>query len=165
MGGRQRAGRPTEKRRYGTLTNLKLQPFIPLIQVACLRGTSISNFPPTAASYQPWPSDLHIDIKQDRFTDALDFRDDTFQIEGLCEYDLEYLLYIDRGLSRTEDEGGMHSFGKAFRLWVQILATRPRACLQPLTCFVISSCSSLGNVAKVSYLVPIRNGMAVYGEE
>ena len=33
-----------------------------------------------------------------------------------------------------------------------------------LTCFVISSCSSLGNVAKVSYLVPIRNGMAVYDE-
>lgn len=31
-----------------------------------------------------------------------------------------------------------------------------------LTCFVISSCSSLGNVAKVSYLVPIKNGMAVY---
>jgi hypothetical protein len=29
------------------------------------------------------------------------------------------------------------------------------------TCFVISSCSSRGKVAKVSNLVPIRNGMAV----
>ncbi len=32
------------------------------------------------------------------------------------------------------------------------------------TCFVISSCSSLGNVEKVSNLVPIRNGIAVCGE-
>jgi len=30
-----------------------------------------------------------------------------------------------------------------------------------LACFVISSCSSLGNVAKVSNLVPIRKGIAV----
>jgi hypothetical protein len=29
-------------------------------------------------------------------------------------------------------------------------------------CFVISSCSSRGNVANVSNLVPIRNGIAVY---
>lgn len=29
------------------------------------------------------------------------------------------------------------------------------------TCFVISSCSSRGNVEKVSNLVPIRNGIAV----
>ena len=29
-------------------------------------------------------------------------------------------------------------------------------------CFVISSCSSRGNVEKLSYLVPTRNGIAVY---
>jgi len=32
-----------------------------------------------------------------------------------------------------------------------------------LACFVISSCSSRGNVAKVSNFVPMRNGIAVYG--
>lgn len=32
------------------------------------------------------------------------------------------------------------------------------------TCFVISSCSSLGNVENVSNLVPIKKGIAVYGE-
>ncbi len=34
--------------------------------------------------------------------------------------------------------------------------------LSELTCFVISSCSSRGNVEKVSNFVPIRNGIAVY---
>ena len=35
---------------------------------------------------------------------------------------------------------------------------------QVRTCLVISSCSSLGNVENVSNLVPIKKGIAVYGE-
>jgi hypothetical protein len=45
--------------------------------------------------------------------------------------------------------------------WGDMLIRIWRTKKRMLTCFVISSCSSGGKVAKMSYFVPIKNGIAV----
>ena len=45
----------------------------------------------------------YVDIKQYRFSYALNLWNDTFEIKGFSQYDFEYLLDVDRSGRRAED--------------------------------------------------------------
>ncbi len=77
---------------------------------------------------------------------------------------LEDLLHVDRVRGRAEDLGRRVSSARSTRRSGAPPRRTSGACIaleNRLACLVISSCSSTGNWANASYLVPIRTGMAV----
>lgn len=105
----------------------------------------------------------NIDIDQHWLPHTLDLWNHTLQIESLGENDLENLLHVYRSRGGAEDQWGMHCSGETFCLKRHLLKLGGEVRnMTQQTCFVISSCSSRGKVAKVSNFVPIRNGIAVW---
>lgn len=58
----------------------------------------------------------NVHVEQYRLPDALNFRDNAFQVECLGEDNLEDLLDVDRVQCRAEDERGVHSLREALCL-------------------------------------------------
>lgn len=108
---------------------------------------------------------LLVHVNEDRFADVVYLGNYAFQVERLGENDLEDFLDIDGCGGRAEYERGVHCLCKTLGLYRVVRTPALHGVArQSRTCLVISSCSSLENVAKVSNLVPIKNGMAVYGK-
>ncbi len=71
-----------------------------------------------------------------------------------------FCTFIDADVEQKINEACI-AFAKRFAWFTsQPALLVPRTSTR--TCLVISSCSSLGNVEKVSNLVPIKKGIAVY---
>jgi len=70
----------------------------------------------------------NIDVKQHGLTDPFNLRDDTFEVERLCEHDFEYLLHVDRCGCRAKDERCVHCFGKSLCLLRDLLLFVTREC-------------------------------------
>lgn len=112
-------------------------------------------------SARPLPQ-LHINVDQNWLSHSLNLWNHTFKIKCFSKDNLEYFLHVYRSWSWTEDEWRVHSPCKSLGLFVEGIRICKKEKNGFNTCFVISSCSSRGNVANWSNFVPMRKGIAVW---